>query len=52
MAAAVAHIILVQPAMQVVAVHLDPMYQLQADTAQIDTINTTVAFRELDRAAT
>jgi hypothetical protein len=52
MVVVVAHIIPVLPAMQVVAVHLDRMCQPQADTAQIDTINTTVAFRELDRAAT
>jgi hypothetical protein len=48
----VAHTIPVQPAIQAVAVHLDRMCQLQAVTAQIDTINTTVAFQELDRVAT
>jgi hypothetical protein len=48
----VAHIIPVQPAIQAAVAHLDPMYQLQADTAQIDTINTTAASLELDQAAT
>jgi hypothetical protein len=48
----VAHIILVQPAIQAAAAHLDPMYQLQAATAQTDIINTTAASPELDQAAT
>jgi hypothetical protein len=51
MAVVVAHSIPVLPAMQAVAVHLDRMCQLQADTAQIDTINTTVASQELDQVA-
>jgi hypothetical protein len=52
MAVAVAHIIPVQAATPAAAVHLDRMCQPQADTAQIDTINTTAAFQELDQVAT
>jgi hypothetical protein len=52
MVVVVAHIILVQPAIQAAAAHLDPMYQLQAATEPTDTINTTAASPELDQAAT
>jgi hypothetical protein len=51
MAVVAAHTTIMQAEIQAVAAHLDPMYQLQAATAQIDITITTAASLELDQAA-